>query len=299
MAFSKENFKVLAKPQNESVLFEADSVVRSLGFTTVAKSGNVCVRWNRVNEYLKNYTNMPISKGSMIPERMVYKLAFKANNELAEAFQDWLATEVLPSIHKTGSYSRKQAEQTKLYEYIPKTYYGVSVLTVLDLQHFTGIQAHTITYQVRESKRFAKGKDYYFLEKDTLLKFKQENPKFTKLASSVYVITKSGFDKLAKLFDGAPKELECYKNAPILPVTQTFKKREYSDIPDNKSAQKYIEKLKDYITALDVMLRLYNRYNEVETQKELGKNLFTLGAEVAAVSSHFENLQYGVTDKKY
>lgn len=35
---------------------------------------------------------------------MVYKLAFKANNSLAEQFQDWLATEVLPAIRKHGGY---------------------------------------------------------------------------------------------------------------------------------------------------------------------------------------------------
>ena len=35
---------------------------------------------------------------------MVYKLAFKANNVLAEKFQDWLAVDVLPAIRKHGGY---------------------------------------------------------------------------------------------------------------------------------------------------------------------------------------------------
>lgn len=39
-----------------------------------------------------------------MPEAMVYKLAFKANNALAEMFQDWLAVEVLPTIRKHGAY---------------------------------------------------------------------------------------------------------------------------------------------------------------------------------------------------
>lgn len=39
-----------------------------------------------------------------IPEPAVYKLAFKANNEVAEKFQDWLAVEVLPQIRQTGGY---------------------------------------------------------------------------------------------------------------------------------------------------------------------------------------------------
>lgn len=39
---------------------------------------------------------------------MVYKLAFKANNALAEKFQDWLATEVLPQIRKYGMYAKDE-----------------------------------------------------------------------------------------------------------------------------------------------------------------------------------------------
>ena len=36
---------------------------------------------------------------------MVYKLAFKAGNSIAEKFQDWLAMDVLPSIRKHGLYA--------------------------------------------------------------------------------------------------------------------------------------------------------------------------------------------------
>ena len=39
---------------------------------------------------------------------MVYKLAFKANNDVAENFQDWLAVDVIPKIRKTGSYKSNQ-----------------------------------------------------------------------------------------------------------------------------------------------------------------------------------------------
>lgn len=43
-------------------------------------------------------------KGDLIPEPLVYKLAFKASNEVAEQFQDWLAIEVIPSIRQNGGY---------------------------------------------------------------------------------------------------------------------------------------------------------------------------------------------------
>lgn len=78
-------------------------VARSLGFTTVATSGNEVVRWSRVNKYLgESYPR--VGAGDFISEPMVYKLAFKAKNSLAEKFQDWLATEVLPAIRKHGGY---------------------------------------------------------------------------------------------------------------------------------------------------------------------------------------------------
>lgn len=35
-----------------------------------------------------------------IPEALFYRLGMKANNAAAEAFQNWLAFEVIPSIRK-------------------------------------------------------------------------------------------------------------------------------------------------------------------------------------------------------
>lgn len=103
--FENNLFQLEVKTENGEPMFDAETVARSLGFTTVAKSGNVTVRWNRVNKYLKKYLSTQVSKNDFISEPMVYKLAFKANNALAEKFQDWLATEVLPQIRKHGMYA--------------------------------------------------------------------------------------------------------------------------------------------------------------------------------------------------
>lgn len=102
--FENNLFQLEVKTENGEPMFDAETVARSLGFTTVAKSGNVTVRWNRVNKYLKKYLSTQVSKNDFISEPMVYKLAFKANNTLAEKFQDWLAVEVLPAIRKHGGY---------------------------------------------------------------------------------------------------------------------------------------------------------------------------------------------------
>lgn len=102
--FKNDMFEVSIQMENGEVLFDAENVAKNLGFTTIAKSGNETIRWARVNGYLPE--NSPtVAKGDFIPEALVYKLAFKANNEVAEKFQDWLAIEVIPEIRKKGSYS--------------------------------------------------------------------------------------------------------------------------------------------------------------------------------------------------
>lgn len=103
--FENNLFKVSAKLENGQALFDAEEVSKSLGFVSkTEKNGTVYenVRWSRVNSFLPQVAE--VKKGDLIPEPLVYKLAFKASNELAEKFQDWLAIEVIPSIRKTGSY---------------------------------------------------------------------------------------------------------------------------------------------------------------------------------------------------
>lgn len=110
--FKNELFEVAVKLENGELVFDLENVVRNLGFTTVAKSGNVTIRWSRVNEYLKKYIPQQMGKGDFIPESLVYKLAFKASNEVAEKFQDWLAIEVIPSIRKNGGYIATNEDDT-------------------------------------------------------------------------------------------------------------------------------------------------------------------------------------------
>lgn len=105
--FENNLFALKVQTKDGEPLFDVETVARSLGFTTVATSGNEVVRWKRVNKYLEKYSQ-EVGKGDFISEPMVYKLAFKAKNALAEQFQDWLATEVLPTIRKHGAYLTDQ-----------------------------------------------------------------------------------------------------------------------------------------------------------------------------------------------
>ncbi|HHP7532171.1 TPA: phage antirepressor [Staphylococcus aureus] len=109
--FSNDMFSILIKQDNENNLFDLETVAKSLGITQF-KNGKEYVKWERVNKYLSKYLSpqvgnfsQQLAKGDFIPEAMVYKLAFKAGNAVAEKFQDWLAMDVLPAIRKHGIYA--------------------------------------------------------------------------------------------------------------------------------------------------------------------------------------------------
>ncbi|MFQ7233255.1 MAG: phage antirepressor [Enterococcus hulanensis] len=102
--FENNLFQLEVKTENRESFFDVETVAKSLGISRVAASGNEVARWDRVNKYLGS-SYPQVGTGDFISEPMVYKLAFKANNALAEKFQDWLATEVLPQIRKHGMYA--------------------------------------------------------------------------------------------------------------------------------------------------------------------------------------------------
>lgn len=82
----------------------AEDVARGFGF--VESKGDVeYVMWRRVNRYLDEFGfSAHVSKDDFLPENMVYRLGFKASNEVAQKFQAVLADEVLPAIRKHGAY---------------------------------------------------------------------------------------------------------------------------------------------------------------------------------------------------
>lgn len=89
----------------------AEDVARGFGFTE-SKNGIEYVKWRRVNAYLREFGFSPVvAKDDFLPENMVYRLGFKASNEVAQKFQAVLADEVLPSIRKHGAYMTEETLQ--------------------------------------------------------------------------------------------------------------------------------------------------------------------------------------------
>lgn len=111
--FKNDLFEVAIATDDGELLFDVEMVARSLGISE-KKGDKEYVIWKRVNKYLGEKFSTLVSKGDYIPEPMVYKLAFKANNKVAEDFQDWLAVEVLPAIRKNGTYNLPTSPRDQL-----------------------------------------------------------------------------------------------------------------------------------------------------------------------------------------
>jgi prophage antirepressor-like protein len=77
--------------------------------------------WNAISRLSENTKGTDtistlggIQEMNVISEAGVYKLVFTSRKPEAEKFTDWLASEVIPSIRKTGGYVPKQMTQAEL-----------------------------------------------------------------------------------------------------------------------------------------------------------------------------------------
>lgn len=116
--FKNGLFEVAVKLENDEVVFEAGVTAKSLGFIrnqVINGKQYTSVRWERVNKYLSDVGfTQQVGEGDLIPESIVYLLAFKGETKLAIDFQKWLAIEVIPSIRKTGQYVKPLSEREQL-----------------------------------------------------------------------------------------------------------------------------------------------------------------------------------------
>ena len=89
------------------ILFAASDIAKALGYTNPSKA---------VNDHCKGITKCytPTVGGvqalNFIPEGDVYRLIAHSKLPSAEKFESWVFDEVLPTIHKTGSYSKPMSE---------------------------------------------------------------------------------------------------------------------------------------------------------------------------------------------
>lgn len=113
--FNNEEFgeiRTITK-DNEPMFCLAD-VCRALEIVNV---GNVRQRLSAKGIHTADTpTNGGMQKMTFISEANLYKTIFQSRKDSAERFTDWVTSEVLPSIRKTGGYNRSMttSEQIKL-----------------------------------------------------------------------------------------------------------------------------------------------------------------------------------------
>ena len=128
--------------ENGVAQLNLDDVARGLGFTTVAASGNECVRWQTVRKYLDDLgvaTSCNDDLPEFIPENIFYRLAMKAKNETAEVFQAKVADEILPAIRRHGIY----ATDNVIDKMLNNPDFGIKLLSQLKEERLLRVKAET------------------------------------------------------------------------------------------------------------------------------------------------------------
>lgn len=97
---------------NEDGSISVSAEDAAIGFGWVQeKKGKIYPRWETLNGYCNDLGfSQQVGKDDYIPESLFYMLGFKAGNERAQKYQQWLAIEVLPALRKTGSYKMSKSK---------------------------------------------------------------------------------------------------------------------------------------------------------------------------------------------
>lgn len=190
---------------------------------------------------------------------------------LVKSFHDKLAWDVQRKLVDT--YFHKQPEQLTMedvpaeeYQYTEKYFRGKQVITLRDLEHFTGITKSAASHHIKNRKRlFRFGEDYWILQNLELAEFKTENPcAVNPSVPRLFILAESGCRKLLKLIQNTPKPLECFRREIPVPKEEEPKpepekwKREVVKWSDAATATKRIRKLDELLTSARTVLKLLN-----------------------------------------
>ncbi len=163
-----------------TVYLKLETVARGLGFTTVARSGNECVRWNTVHKYLENLGVATSCNGSdyqeccpdFIPENIFYRLAMKAKNEVAERFQAKVADDIIPTIRRTGQYGGASEKALAQFGQLSESIGSMAESMVQLTEHITRLSDRVDRIEQREQAKLlpgslsAKNVFYHSLQED-------------------------------------------------------------------------------------------------------------------------------------
>lgn len=218
---------------------------------------------------------------TLINESGLYSLILSSKLPAAKRFKRWVTSEVLPAIHHTGEYRVKPKASAKpalppKYEYFPKTFRGVPVMITPDIAHAVGKSVKDIASLVKRSSELIDGEDYKLLTGDDIREFEKENPKLKPGHGMLYVIYRSGVEKLFGIWK--PKE-----GAPMLPPPEP----EFIDPVNDKAYMKLVDDIEYTMHFMSMLLRRSLKKKSYEDFKKLAVNIQNVGFEVADQAYHF------------
>lgn len=101
--------KVRSINRNGEVWFVGKDVAEALGYSNASKAVLIHIKENhRISEMMAHSQNGKMLNSTLttlIDEAGLYSLILRSKLPQAEAFQEWVVSEVLPAIRKTGQYS--------------------------------------------------------------------------------------------------------------------------------------------------------------------------------------------------
>ena len=219
---------------------------------------------------------------TLINESGLYSLILSSKLPGAKRFKRWVTSEVLPAIHRTGEYRVKPKASAKPalpaeYGYFPKTFSGVPVMITPDIAHAVGRCVKDISSLVKRSSELIEGSDYKLLTGDDLREFEKENPKLKPGHGMLYVIYRSGVEKLFGIWK--PKE-----GAPMLPPPEP----EFVDPVNDKAYMKLVDDIENAMNTLSAVLRHSLRKKTYKEFKDLAEVIRNCGFEVAHQGCKFD-----------
>lgn len=199
-----------------------------------------------------------LSRTLKIPNRGLTLLTESGYLMLVKVFDDPLAWTVQRELVNVYFQRGKEKAYT--------TWRGVPVVGIGALAEKMKMHSTTLRYWMQRPP-FRKNDDFFLLEGGELREYKLENGLEDYSASSLFLVTRRGMEKLLETSKKAPEQL----TIPTPPPAP--KKMLYIQAPDNKAYQEALEKVQRRLTAVEELLRMSNRYNV--TEKSFKQYLWT------------------------
>lgn len=244
------------KNEDGSISVNLEDVARGLGFTQM-KNQKEYVKWERVVSYLKEFDFSPqVGKNSFIPESVFYLLAMKASNEVAKKFQVWVATDVLPTIRKTGGYVTNETQFVDYY--FPEVDDDTKSFMVVSLQQIK--KKNEIIEQQKKEIEY---------KEDIIIGLVDDISIADKRQILNRVVRRGGAKKIKDRWSALYREFD---NKYHIDVSRRWMNYNENHKPKIKNKLDYIDKVMDKVPELyDIAVKLYE--NDV---KELVQEMYEL-----------------------